>query len=81
MLLLTRLKEYETAMQVLMAVVKDGGSGESVIEAAGIAGLRRPIFPEELPPGDKDLIERAGRAVCAMALRDPAAAAQSRRSS
>jgi tetratricopeptide (TPR) repeat protein len=74
MLLLTRLEEYESAMQVLMSVVKDGGTGPAVIEAAGIAGLRRPIFPEELPPGDKDLIESAGRAVCAMALRDPAAA-------
>ena len=74
MLLLTRLKEYEAAMQVLMSVVKDGGTGESVIEAAGIAGLRRPILPEQLPPGDKDLIELAGRAVCAMALRDPTTA-------
>lgn len=74
MLLLTRLQEYESAMQVLMSVVKDGGAGPAVIEAAGIAGLRRPVFPEELPPGDKDLIESAGRAVCAMALRDPAAA-------
>jgi tetratricopeptide (TPR) repeat protein len=74
MLLLTLLKEYETAMQALMDVVKGGGSGEAVIEAAGIAGLRRPILPEDLPPGDKDLIERAGRAVCAMALRDPTAA-------
>jgi tetratricopeptide (TPR) repeat protein len=74
MLLLTKLHEYESAMQVLMSVVKDGGSGPSVIEAAGIAGLRRPIFPEELPPADKDLIERAGQAVCAMALRDPTAA-------
>lgn len=71
MLLLTRLKEYESAMQVLMDVVKDGGMGDSVIEAAGIAGLRRPIFPEQAPPADKDLIEKAGRAVCAMALRDP----------
>ena len=74
MLLLTRLQEYESAMQVLMSVVKDGGAGPAVIEAAGIAGLRRPILPEELPPGDKDLIESAGRAVCAMAQRDPAAA-------
>jgi tetratricopeptide (TPR) repeat protein len=74
MLLLTRIEEYESAMQVLMSVVKDGGAGPAVIVAAGIAGLRRPIFPEELPPGDKDLIESAGRAVCAMALRDPAAA-------
>jgi tetratricopeptide (TPR) repeat protein len=71
MLLLTRIHEYEAAMEVLMKVVKDGGAGPAVIVAAGIAGLRRPIFPEELPPGDTDLIESAGRAVCAMALRDP----------
>jgi tetratricopeptide (TPR) repeat protein len=71
MLLLTRLQEYESAMQVLMSVVKEGGAGPAVVEAAGLAGLRRPIFPEELPPGDKDLIESAGRAVCAMAQRDP----------
>jgi len=70
LLLLTRRKEYEAAMQVLESVVKDGGAGESVIEAAGLTGLRRPIFPEDLPPEDKDLIESAGRAVCAMAARD-----------
>ena len=74
MLMLTRLKQYESAMQVLVTVVKDGGAGPAVIEAAGLAGLRRPIFPEDLPPGDKDLIERTGRAVCAMAGRDSAAA-------
>ncbi len=62
MLLLTRLQQYESAMQVLVNVVKDGGAGASVIEAAGLAGLRRPILPEDLPPGDKDLVERAGRA-------------------
>jgi tetratricopeptide (TPR) repeat protein len=74
MLLLIKSQEYETAMQVLMDVVKDGGTGQAVIEAAGIAGLRRSIFPDELPEADKDLIERAGRAVCAMALRDPTSA-------
>jgi tetratricopeptide (TPR) repeat protein len=74
MLLLTRIQQYESAMQVLVNVMKDGGAGPAVIEAAGLAGLRRPIFPEETPPGDKDLIERTGRAVCAMAERDRAAA-------
>ena len=74
MLLLTRIQQYESAMLVLVNVVKDGGAGPAVIDAAGLAGLRRPIFPEELPPGDKDLIERTGRAVCAMAARDTAAA-------
>jgi tetratricopeptide (TPR) repeat protein len=75
MLLLTRLGQYESAMQVLVDVVKDGGAGPTVVEAAGIAGLRRPIFPEDLPPGDKDLIDLAGRAVYAMAARDRDAAA------
>src|ERR1019366_8808913 len=74
MLLLTHLRQYESAMLVLVNVVKDGGAGPAVIDAAGLAGLRRPIFPEELPPGDKDLIERTGRVVCAMAERDRAAA-------
>src|ERR1039458_5057705 len=74
MLMLTRIQQYESAMQVLVNVVKDGGAGPTVIEAAGLAGLRRPIFPEDVPEGDKDLIERTGRAVCAMAERDRAAA-------
>jgi tetratricopeptide (TPR) repeat protein len=74
MLLLTRLKQYESALEVLVSVVKDGGAGPAVIAAAGVAGLRRPILPEDLPPGDKDLVERTGRAVCAMAERDRAAA-------
>ena len=46
LLLLTRRGEYEAAMQVLESVVKDGGAGESVIEAAGLIGLRRPILPK-----------------------------------
>jgi tetratricopeptide (TPR) repeat protein len=74
MLLLTRIQQYESAVQVLVNVVMDGGAGPTVIEAAGIAGLRRPVFPEDVPEGDKDLIERTGRAVCAMAERDTAAA-------
>jgi tetratricopeptide (TPR) repeat protein len=74
MLLLTRLQQYESAIQLLVNVVKDGGAGPTVIVAAGLAGLRRPIFPEDVSESDKDLIERTGRAVCAMAERDRAAA-------
>ncbi|HUE00663.1 MAG TPA: tetratricopeptide repeat protein [Bryobacteraceae bacterium] len=74
MLLLTRFEQYESATQVLIRVLQRGGAGPAVVEAAGLAGLRRPIFPEDLPPGDKDLVERAGRAVCAMARKDDAEA-------
>lgn len=71
-LLLTRFQQYESAMQVLEKVMKTGEAGPAVIEAAGLAGLRRPILPEDLPPGDQDLVARAGRAVCAVAGRRPA---------
>jgi len=66
-LLLTQFQQYESALQVLEKVVKTGEAGPAVIEAAGLAGLRRPILPQDVPPSDKDLIDRAGRAVCAMA--------------
>jgi tetratricopeptide (TPR) repeat protein len=66
-LLLTRFQQYESAQQLLGKVLKTGEAGPAVIEAAGLAGLRRPILPQNLPPGDKDLVDLAGRAVCATA--------------
>jgi tetratricopeptide (TPR) repeat protein len=54
--------------------LKTGDAGPAVVEAAGLAGLRRPILPEDVPPGDKDLVDRAGRAVCAAAGHEPAEA-------
>ena len=66
-MLLTRFQQYESAMQVLEKVLKTGEAGSAVIQAAGLAGLRRPTLPEDLPAADKDLVEQAGRAVCAMA--------------
>ncbi len=75
-LLLTRFQMYESAVRVLEKVVRQGEVTPAVIVAAGLAGLRKPILPEELPPGDKDLVDRAGLAVCAMAARKPAEAQQ-----
>ena len=71
-LLLTRFQQYESALQVLEKVLRAGEASPAVIEAAGLAGLHRPVLPEDLPPGDKDLIDRAGRAVCAVSGHRPA---------
>jgi len=76
-LLLIRTGQFEPAERVLEKVLKDGGEGQSVTIAAGLAGLRRPIFPEELPPADQDLVELAGRAFCASILRSPEEAQKS----
>jgi tetratricopeptide (TPR) repeat protein len=81
MLLLTRFQQYESALQVLASLLRSGDErgdmyslvpGPAIFEAAGLAGLRRPVLPQEIPPSDKDLIERAGRAVCAAVGRRPA---------
>lgn len=70
-LLLTRFQRYESAMQLLEKVLRTGGAGANVIEVAGLAGLRRPILPQDIPADEKDLINQAGRAVCAMAGKQP----------
>ena len=70
-LLHTRFAQYDSALQVLDKVLRAGASGPTVIEAAGLAGLRRPILPEDIPPADKDLIQQAGLAVCAMVGKRP----------
>ena len=66
-LLFTRFGMFESARQVLEMVVKLGGTGRAVIDAAGLAGLRRPALPEEMRPDEQELVELAGRAVCAVA--------------
>jgi len=80
-LLLTKFQQYESAMKVLEALLRSGDEhgdmyslvpGPAIFEAAGLAGLRRPVLPQEMPPSDKDLIERTGRAVCAAVGRRPA---------
>ena len=68
-ILLTRFEEYESALRVLERLVRTGQIGPDIINAAGLAGLRKPILPDGIPPADKDLVEHAGRAVCAMAER------------
>jgi tetratricopeptide (TPR) repeat protein len=73
-LLLTKFQQYESALQVLDRVLRAGEATPAVIEAAGLAGLHRPILPEQMPGADKDLVERAGRAVCAGAGHEPAQA-------
>jgi len=70
-LLYTRFSQFESALQVLEKVVRTGNITPALIVAAGLAGLRRPIGPEDVPASDKDLVNRAGKAACDVALRNP----------
>ena len=67
-LLFTKESNFEKALQILNFFSRRETIDPKVIELAGIASLRRAIFPSELPPGDRELIYRTGRAVMTAAL-------------
>jgi tetratricopeptide (TPR) repeat protein len=62
-LLLTRSGQFEGALEVLGRLAQRSEDSPAMVEAAGIAGLRKPLLPIELPPSDRELVLQVGRAV------------------
>lgn len=62
-ILYTKDENFERAMQILNFFSNRDPIDPKVIQAMGLAALRRPIFPEEMPADDRALVYRAGRAV------------------
>jgi tetratricopeptide (TPR) repeat protein len=60
--LLSRREEFEAALQILMAFAAQGNDTPGVIEALGIATLRLPKLPAEVPESLKAVVAEAGRA-------------------
>lgn len=73
-ILLTRFERYETALDLLMDLVKQGMGGPKIVEAAGIAALRKPILPSDVAESDREIIALVGRAVCTVGERKAAEA-------
>lgn len=61
-LLLTRVEEYEQAIKLLNEFATEGNDSPRVIEAMGIAALRLPVLPSELPGTKRQQVMMAGRA-------------------
>jgi tetratricopeptide (TPR) repeat protein len=61
-ILMTRIEQYEQAMQVLYDFALEGSDSPRVIEALGLAVLRMPLLPIDLPGSKRDLVMLAGRA-------------------
>src|SRR2546422_7529971 len=55
-LLLTRSGQFEAALEVLMKFAEQGNEGPDFVEAAGLAALRKPLLPKELPPMERELV-------------------------
>ncbi len=72
--LMTRSEQYEQALETMGEFASAGNDNPRVIEAMGIATLRMPMLPIELPPDRREMILMAGRASYMMATRNTAGA-------
>ena len=72
-LLMARMDQHEQALETLGEFAAEGNDNPRVIEALGIATLRMPFLPSEVPPDRREMILMAGRASYLMATRNTAA--------
>jgi tetratricopeptide (TPR) repeat protein len=63
-LLFTREGEFDQAMGLVALAVVRGKDNPLLVEAMGIAALRKPVLPTELPPLERELVMDVGRALC-----------------
>jgi len=75
--LMSRISQFEQALETLGEFANEGNDNPRVIEAMGIATLRLPMLPEELPPDRREMVLMAGRGSYKMATRNTAAAGKS----
>jgi len=64
-LVLTRIGRFERAITVLTELTLVNKKSPEVIVAAGIAGLRKPWLPFEVPEASRDLVFQLGGAMAA----------------
>jgi tetratricopeptide (TPR) repeat protein len=63
-LILIRGSQFDAALEMLSQDSLRGTENPKLLEAMGIAALRKPLLPEQLPPSDHELVMSIGRAVC-----------------
>jgi len=64
--LLTRFERYDDSMSMLVRMIALDQNPDSLIEPAGLAGLRMPLLPAEIPADRRELVRMAGEAVVAL---------------
>lgn len=74
--LMTRIEQYEQALETLGEFASEGDDNPRVIEAMGLATLRMPMLPNETPADRREMVLMAGRASYMMAQRNTAGASK-----
>jgi len=54
---------FERSIVILTEMTRSGQKTPETVTAAGIAGLRRPLVPPEVPEGDRDIVVKLGDAM------------------
>ena len=65
-ILQTRFELFDESMGLLIAMVKSGQDSKPLVEPIGLAALRLPFLPAEIPADRRDMIRRAGEATLAL---------------
>lgn len=68
-MLLTRFERYDDSLDMVLKMLDTSAKQPDLMEAAGLAGLRLPLLPAEIPPDRRELVGQAGRAVMALQTR------------
>jgi len=68
-ILLTRSEQFDESMVQLFGLMTDGANQATLIEPFGLAALRMPFLPSEIPPGRRQMIHMAGAATIAIEAR------------
>jgi tetratricopeptide (TPR) repeat protein len=63
-LLFAREGQFDQAMGLIALAVVRGKDDALLVEAMGIAALRKPVLPSELPPTEREIVMEVGRALC-----------------
>jgi len=61
-ILFARLAQFERAFDLDASLVRGGNTTPAMLDAVGIALLRLPLLPDEVPPEKRELVQLAGRA-------------------
>jgi tetratricopeptide (TPR) repeat protein len=69
-------QNFEKAIEQLAMLVAASSPGAAVRTAAGLAALRKPLLPDQVPEADRSLVTKVGDAVIAQLERRPEDAAR-----
>jgi len=64
--LLTRFEMYDQSQRLLFEMARSGQAESYLVEPVGLATLRMPLLPEEMPPDRREMVRLAGEAALAL---------------